>query len=231
MLAVVEDYLVRIRAAKGDDDIVALLSKLAAKFGFRSAYLAEYTSTLRATLHILDSDTDRKEWWSTRFAVGTQTGAPLTPRPLVSGTIQYVDRSRFSGPDDPALQIALDTDLLSAMLVPISFDDEIVGLVALCGERRLPAEHECAIRLICYSLFSQTRTFRHPRIGASTVDLTPREREVMGLSAKGLTSLEVASRLGMSPRTVNQHIDHAALKLKTRNRVHTVAEAIRHALL
>ncbi|KKC37472.1 hypothetical protein WH87_11925 [Devosia epidermidihirudinis] len=65
----------------------------------------------------------------------------------------------------------------------------------------------------------------------SATSLTPREREVLGLSAKGLTSQEVAERLGMSPRTVNHHVDNVAIKLGTRNRVHTVAEAIRRDLL
>lgn len=53
----------------------------------------------------------------------------------------------------------------------------------------------------------------------------------MELSAEGMTSELVAMRLDMSPRTVNQHIDNVAGKLKTRNRVHTVAEAIRRGLL
>jgi len=61
--------------------------------------------------------------------------------------------------------------------------------------------------------------------------LTPREREVMQLSASGLTSAEIADKLGMSARTVNQHVDNVADKLGTRNRAHTVAEIVKRGLL
>ena len=42
---------------------------------------------------------------------------------------------------------------------------------------------------------------------------------------------EIAERLGMSARTVNQHVDNVADKLGTKNRTHTIAEVIRHGLL
>ena len=42
--------------------------------------------------------------------------------------------------------------------------------------------------------------------------LTPREKEVIALSAEGLTSVEIAERLGMAARTVNQHVDNVADK-------------------
>ena len=43
--------------------------------------------------------------------------------------------------------------------------------------------------------------------------------------------MEIAERLGMSARTVNQHVDNVADKLGTKNRTHTIAEVIRHGLL
>lgn len=43
--------------------------------------------------------------------------------------------------------------------------------------------------------------------------LTPREKEVIALSADGLTSVEIAERLGMSARTVNQHVDNVARRV------------------
>ena len=47
----------------------------------------------------------------------------------------------------------------------------------------------------------------------------------------GVTSVEIAAQLGMSARTVNQHVDNVADKLGTRNRAHTVAEIVRRGLL
>jgi DNA-binding NarL/FixJ family response regulator len=41
---------------------------------------------------------------------------------------------------------------------------------------------------------------------AATVDLTPREREVLGLVREGLANKQVARRLGISERTVKAHL-------------------------
>lgn len=53
----------------------------------------------------------------------------------------------------------------------------------------------------------------------------------VGLSATGRTSAEIARELGLSPRTVNQHVENVAEKLGTKNRTHTIAELMRHHLL
>jgi DNA-binding CsgD family transcriptional regulator len=80
-------------------------------------------------------------------------------------------------------------------------------------------------------MYAQARSFRQHRESKDVASLTPREKEVIRLSSEGLTSHEIAARLGMSARTANQHIDNVADKLGTRNRAHTVAEVIRHNLL
>ncbi|MBI4421277.1 MAG: response regulator transcription factor [Gemmatimonadetes bacterium] len=55
--------------------------------------------------------------------------------------------------------------------------------------------------------------------------LSPREREVLHLTVEGLTSKEIATRLGISPRTAEAHRAHLMHKLGVRNRV----ELIRYA--
>lgn len=56
--------------------------------------------------------------------------------------------------------------------------------------------------------------------------LTPREREVLGGIAAGETSRAIASRLGLSPRTVETYRESLARKLELR----TVAALVRFAL-
>jgi DNA-binding NarL/FixJ family response regulator len=56
--------------------------------------------------------------------------------------------------------------------------------------------------------------------------LTPRERDVLVRVAKGLTNKEIASQLGISPRTVETHRDSVARKLKMRS----VAELTRFVM-
>jgi DNA-binding CsgD family transcriptional regulator len=48
--------------------------------------------------------------------------------------------------------------------------------------------------------------------------LTSREREVAGLAARGLTSPQIAGRLGISVRTVDNHLQQVFSKLEVRSR-------------
>jgi DNA-binding NarL/FixJ family response regulator len=57
--------------------------------------------------------------------------------------------------------------------------------------------------------------------------LSPREREVLDLLAKGLNGEEVAERLVLSPETVRTHVRNAMEKLEASTRVHAVAIALR----
>lgn len=61
--------------------------------------------------------------------------------------------------------------------------------------------------------------------------LSERELEVLRLAADGLTAREIAAALSIAPRTVEHHLDHAKLKTRTRNRVHTIAYVVQAGLL
>jgi DNA-binding NarL/FixJ family response regulator len=70
----------------------------------------------------------------------------------------------------------------------------------------------------------------HQAAKANTL-LSPRESEVLQLLANGLTTDEVAGTIFLSPATVRSYAEHAMHKLKARNRVHAVAEALRLKLI
>jgi DNA-binding CsgD family transcriptional regulator len=59
--------------------------------------------------------------------------------------------------------------------------------------------------------------------------LTPAERDVVALVTDGLTNAETATRLFVSPRTVQTHLTHVYTKLGLTSRVQLVQEAARHA--
>ncbi len=63
----------------------------------------------------------------------------------------------------------------------------------------------------------------------SVAALTPRETEVLSWLAKGKTNRDIADILGMSPRTVNKHLEHIFEKLGVETR--TAAAAIASSLL
>lgn len=58
---------------------------------------------------------------------------------------------------------------------------------------------------------------------ASTAALTRREAEVMSWVARGKTNRDIADILGMSPRTVNKHLEHIFEKLGVETRTAAVA--------
>lgn len=57
------------------------------------------------------------------------------------------------------------------------------------------------------------------------VALTPRESEVLSWLAKGKTNRDIADILGMSPRTVNKHLEHIFEKLGVETRTAAAAVA------
>ena len=61
--------------------------------------------------------------------------------------------------------------------------------------------------------------------------LTTREREVLQLAAQGLSNPEIASRLGVSPRTVESHRANLMAKLNLHNQTELVRYALRRAIL
>ena len=62
-------------------------------------------------------------------------------------------------------------------------------------------------------------------------DLTPRERQVLALMAKGLNNPEIAERLGVSRSTARAHVSSILSKLGVSNRAEAVALAVRRKLV
>ena len=63
-----------------------------------------------------------------------------------------------------------------------------------------------------------------------TTSLSPREREVVRLVARGLTNVEIAEELFISKRTVESHVDHIKRKLEVGSRIEAMAWALRESL-
>ena len=232
MLSVIERFIGPIRRVASDADARRVLKQIVDEFGFRSAFLIEYEPDFTGARQMIDTNAQRGSRWAELFRTAGFAAGVKGIRTLLDMDMVVVTRPDRFEPDHPYRQFAALNDLGESVAVPISNGEHIAGMVSYSGTPTLTDSDKIALQLLSYTLFSQ---MRYVEAGAkpepAMPELTPRERDVMRLSAIGLTSTEIADQLGMSPRTVNQHVDNVAAKLGTRNRTHTIAELVRHDLL
>jgi DNA-binding NarL/FixJ family response regulator len=123
------------------------------------------------------------------------------------------------------------------------FDALQAGAAGFLIKDSEPADMLRAVRLVAAgeSLLSPSVTRRvissftsrsalrrpHPRL----VDLTEREREVLGLIGEGLSNAEIAERLVVSHATARTHVSRVMVKLGARDRAQLVVIAYQSGLV
>jgi DNA-binding NarL/FixJ family response regulator len=96
--------------------------------------------------------------------------------------------------------------------------DELIAAVLATAQGQ-PRLSPAAIRVLVHRL----RTIRGPREPARSPQLSKREIEIVNHLVRGGTNAEIARSLGISEKTVKNHVNHIYAKLHTRNRAETVA--------
>ena len=140
----------------------------------------------------------------------------LATRVLVLTTFdldEYVYAALRAGASGFLLKDTLAPDLLSAIRAVAQGD----AIVAPSVTRRL--------------LERFVGTGPPPVPGGGLEQLTEREREVLGLIARGLSNAEIATRLYLSEGTVKTHVSRVLAKLGLRDRVQAVVFAYENGVV
>ncbi|WP_252925014.1 helix-turn-helix transcriptional regulator [Aliihoeflea sp. 40Bstr573] len=105
------------------------------------------------------------------------------------------------------------------------------GLIALSGpDMTVEEDRSMRAHLRAFALFRSACQLRAPEPRAGH-GLSKRDIECLRLTADGLTSEQIAERLGLSVHTANQYVSAAAEKLDAVNRMHAVAKALRAGII
>jgi DNA-binding NarL/FixJ family response regulator len=79
---------------------------------------------------------------------------------------------------------------------------------------------------------AEQESFIDPVVGqAAATTLTPRQRQVLQYFADGLSTEQVAQRLGLSDETIRTHAKASLSRMGARDRTHAVAKALRANLI
>ncbi|HEX6348758.1 MAG TPA: response regulator transcription factor [Candidatus Dormibacteraeota bacterium] len=97
---------------------------------------------------------------------------------------------------------------------------EAAGAAGVIEKDRPFAQLVSAVRSLASGVqASPRRGKRSPR----SIALSEREDEILALTARGATSAMVARKLGIAPKTVDNHVQNILRKLNARNRVQAAA--------
>ena len=127
---------------------------------------------------------------------------------------------------EPELRIVLYTGSADEDELLAGLDAGAAGFALKSGD---PDELRAAIRVV-----AEGGDYLDPRLtsllarhgGARSGVLSPREREILGLLAQGLSGEKAAKQLFLSSETVRTHVRNAMAKLGASTRVHAVALAM-----
>jgi NarL family two-component system response regulator LiaR len=131
--------------------------------------------------------------------------------------VQIIALTSFQ--DKELVRDVLQAGAISYLLKNVSVDD-LTGAIRAAHAGRSTLAPEAVQALI--HLDSQ-----EPVPGE---DLTPREREVLGLMIEGLNNPDIAERLYVSRSTARAHVSNILSKLGVSNRAEAIALALRHDL-
>jgi DNA-binding NarL/FixJ family response regulator len=143
---------------------------------------------------------------------------------------------------DEFLDDARRFGIASGVCVPLRDEAGTRVLVALNSAVPLPDEARrreissalsdvMALARYFHEMFMKSVVKRGVPSRVTGLPLSNRERQCLGLAARGMTSDDIAFKLGICARTVQYHFDSIRTKLAAANRQEAVARAVNDGLI
>jgi DNA-binding NarL/FixJ family response regulator len=131
--------------------------------------------------------------------------------------------------DRESLQITVDCEVSAVVRRAEANQDRLVDAVlALArGEAVLPGD---LLATLLDHVGRLQRSTLDPN-GPTLSTLTPRETDMLRLLSEGFDTVEIATRLSYSERTVKNILHGVTTRLQLRNRAHAVGYVMRHGLI
>jgi DNA-binding NarL/FixJ family response regulator len=150
-------------------------------------------------------------------------GAALARFPDIVPIAVTTDPSEAEGWGERADAVAIDQDLDGAETTAARLRRKGVRVVFIGEDRAGDEGVQVSLRASVATLAAALVPGVGNGNGSSTVkSLTSREREVLGLVARGMAAKQVARHLGISPKTVERHKGHIFAKLGVSNQAAAV---------
>ena len=145
-----------------------------------------------------------------------------------------ISEAPFDTADEPraaeVMNRARDFNMTRGFIVPVHGDGAHNACVSVGGTHLdLNKRSKPALHLMAMYGFERVRRMLAPAHDLPRV--TPREREVLAWAAQGKSAWETGEILGISQRTVEEHLAAATRKLGAGNRTRAVAIAIRDRII
>ena len=147
---------------------------------------------------------------------------------LVAQAESYPEAARLYG---AAEAIRQRTGEVRYRIYQADYEALVAALRDAMGQNEFDTGYAEGAALSTQEAIAYARRGRGERKRPSTgwASLTPAELDVVGLVSEGLGNKDIATRLFISPRTVETHLTHVYNKLGLASRVQLAQEAARHA--
>lgn len=124
--------------------------------------------------------------------------------------------------EEARIRSALQAGATGYLLKDADASDVVDAIrAAMAGEVRLDPAAAAAL----------AAAIRAPAADAATASLTPRERDVVVLVARGATNREIGKQLGVAERTARTHVSNILAKLGLASRTQAAMWAVREGLV